>query len=258
MGPVKAIGFDLFNTLIMAEPGALDEAMTRLMEGLSAGGLHPEREPFQKAYREAALCFIGQATRDGRETHNRFWISVALNETGYAIGPDDPRISSAVEAYFSAFFDFCRLIPDTLSMLERLSESYRLGLLSNFTHAPAAQGLIDLLGLGRFFHVVLISGQIGYRKPHPMVFEKLMDSLGVEGQDLLYVGDDVEADIQGALRAGIRPVWFTYVRDRKIPPPLAARSDQVEIPGSEVPAISTWEELFSIVDLPPGLMTPVP
>jgi putative hydrolase of the HAD superfamily len=248
MDAIKAIGFDLFNTLIVAAPGALDEALMRLMNGLAHHGVRPEAELFQRAYREAAVRFIRQAARDGRETHNRFWISAALEETGYVIEPNDPRISSAIDDYFSAFLDFCQPVPETHDMLETLSASFRLGLLSNFTHAPAALKLIDYLGLGRFFDVVLISGEIGYRKPHPLVFEKLAGSLGVDEGDMIYVGDDAEADIGGALSAGIRPVWFTYARNLKSPLPPGAASDPVEIPGSNVPEISTWNELFSLLE----------
>jgi len=243
MDPIKAIGFDLFNTLIIGEPGALEEALNRLMRGLAHHGLRPEFEPFKKAYRDAALSFIQQANQDGKETHNRFWISAALQSLGYDVVPEDPRISSAIEAYFSAFLDFCHPIPGTVAMLETIRASYRLGLLSNFTHAPAAIKLIDHLGLRDFFEVVLISGQIGYRKPHPMVFRKLMDSLGVDGSSLLYIGDDPEADIQGALNAGIQPIWFTYARDRKSPLPPGAASDPSQIPAPDIPSISSWAEL---------------
>ncbi len=248
MEHIKAIGFDLFNTLIIAEPGALEEASTRLMGGLAQNGIRPEPEPFKKAYREAALRFIRQANQDGRETHNRFWISAALEQLGCSLAPDDPRISSAIEAYFSAFLDFCHPVPETGEMLETLRSTYRLGLLSNFTHAPAAVKLLHHLGLSCFFEVVLISGDIGYRKPHPLVFRKLIDALGGNSAEMLYVGDDPEADIQGALNAGIQPVWFTYARDRGSPLPLGAASDPMEIPGNNVPAISSWEELISLLE----------
>jgi FMN phosphatase YigB (HAD superfamily) len=186
MDHIKAIGFDLFNTLIIAEAGALDEAMRRLMTGLAENGVCPESEPFRQAYREAALGFIRKAAKDGIETHNRFWISAALK-------------------------------------------------------------LIDLLGLDDFFEVVLISGEMGFRKPHPRVFDKLAGSLGVDGGEMLYVGDDPEADIGGALSAGIQAVWFTYARDRKSPFPLGARSDPSEIPAPEIPSISSWGELLALL-----------
>lgn len=258
MNSLKAIGFDLFNTLIVAEPGALDQAMWRLVGTLVRHGLSIELAPFKKAYRNAALHFIRETRKDGIETHNRFWIRAALEKAGYSLTPDDPRIASGIDAYFSAFLDFCHPIPDTHAMLDRLRGAYRLGLLSNFTHAPAALKLIDHLGLTGFFDAILISGEMGFRKPHPLVFEKLTASLGVDRKEILYVGDDVEADISGALGAGIQPVWFIYARDMGSPLPPGAGSEPGAIPDGSVPEISTWEGLFSLVNSPRGLMPPVP
>jgi putative hydrolase of the HAD superfamily len=245
---IKAIGFDLFNTLITAEPQALDEAVRRLTHSLGRSGFAFEHEAFKQAYGEAALRFIKETRRDGKETHNRFWISAALEGQGYNVPPDDIRIARAVDAYFSAFLQYCHLIPGTSEMLESLKGQYRLGLLSNFTHAPAAIEIIDGMGLTSFFDVVLISGELGYRKPHPMVFRRLIDELGVEKNQILYVGDDPEPDIVGAQRAGLQPVWMTYVKDKNIPFVQSALSGRAEKPDSEVPRISTWEELLVLLD----------
>jgi putative hydrolase of the HAD superfamily len=132
MKHITAIGFDLFNTLITMEPPALDEGMGRLISSLRRGGLSIESEPFRQTYRDAALRLLRDAQRDGRETHNRFWISAALCSHGHSVLPDDPRIAEAVDAYFSAFYDHCHLIPGTREMLGALRGDYRVGLLSNF------------------------------------------------------------------------------------------------------------------------------
>jgi len=245
---ITAVGFDLFNTLIIAEPGALDEALKRLVKGLEQYGIFPDPVPFQQAYREAAVRHITEANHNGIETHNRFWISEALQRLGYAIEPEDARISSAVESYFSAFLDFCHVIPDALPMLRDFKAGYRLGLLSNFTHAPAALKLIQHLGLDGFFDVVLISGEIGYRKPHYRVFEELLHGLGVSRAELLYVGDDPEADVRGALNVGIQPVWFTYARDKGAPLPPGATSDPAEMPHPDIPMISDWGKFAALLD----------
>jgi len=248
MHNIKAIAFDLFNTLITVEPNGLDEAVARLVRSLKKSGFELEYEPFKQAHRESAVRFIEETRKDGMETHNRFWISDALKTLGYDVPPNDPRIASAVEAYFSAFLDLCHLIPGTGEMLQTLRDRYRLGLLSNFTHAPAAKNIIGHVGLNHSFHVVLISGDLGFRKPHPSVFRQLIDRLGVEKNRILYVGDDPETDIIGASRAGIQPVWTTYVRDNRIPAAPGIRIGSDGTPGLEVPRISTWEDLFSLLD----------
>lgn len=247
MEHIMAIGFDLFNTLITAEPQALDEAVRRLTQSLEESGLALEHEGFRQAHREAALRFIEETRQKGRETHNRFWISAALKTQGYTVTPDDPRIARAVEAYFSAFFEYCHPIPGTIEMLEALRDRYRLGLLSNFTHGPAARTIIEDMDFAPFFDVILISGELGYCKPHPMVFQRLAEDLGVQESRLLYIGDDPLLDIEGAQGAGIQPIWTTYVRDKSIPSTPGNPPGQTQVPEKDVPRVSTWNELLALL-----------
>ena len=115
-------------------------------------------------------------------------------------------------------------------MLSRLKESHFLGLLSNFTHPPAARKIIQQAGLTGFFHVVLISGDLGYRKPHPAVFDRLAEQLNVKKNQILYIGDDPEADVIGAQQAGLRSgppmprniIW--HLNPLYLPKPLRYRT----------------------------------
>lgn len=253
MKQIRAIGFDLFNTLMTVERHALDEAIINLLRSLERSGFRLEQETFIRAHQEAALRFIAETKQNGRETHNRFWVCAALAAMGYDVAPDDTRISVAVEDYFSAFMQCCHLIPGTGAMLESVKREYRLGLLSNFTHAPAVRKIIDQTGLAPFFDVVLISGELGYRKPYPLVFDRLVEGLKVERNLVLFVGDDIEADITGAARAGLQSVWMTYVMDHRIPaaPGPMARSE--EKPDCDVTRISTWEDLHTLLNGRPSL-----
>ena len=247
MNNIKAVGFDLFNTLITTDLEALNEAMHRLTESLGQSGFQLELDSFKKAYRESAIRFMNEARQEGKETHNSFWICSALAALGHEVAPDDASISRAVEAYFSTFFDYCRVIPGTLEMLTRLKEIYRLGLLSNFTHAPAVTGLLDKLGLAPFFDTVLVSGEIGYRKPHPLVFKMLVENLGYENDQIVYVGDSLDPDVQGAIRAGLKPIWMTYVQDHHLPVMPSTLSAQEEVLTDQVPRVSDWEGLLSLL-----------
>jgi putative hydrolase of the HAD superfamily len=248
MNPIRAIGFDLFNTLITAEAKTLDEALDRLTHSLRQSGLAFDPETFKEAHWDAAVRFVEETRQKGKETHNRFWISAALKTLGYSLPPTDSRIASAVDAYFSAFLQYCHLIPGTTSMLEALMGRYRLGLLSNFTHGPAARQIMDRLDLTPFFQVVLISGEMGYCKPHPLVFHRLVDQLGAKADQLIYVGDDLEYDIMGAQRAGIKPVWMTYANDRKGPFTRAQQDSRANGLDCEVPRISGWKDFLILLD----------
>ena len=247
MSQIKAIGFDLFNTLIVPDLQALPEAMNRLIASLLKSGLSLDQKAFTKVYREAALRFIEATRKDGKETHNRYWICAALETLGYSLEPNDLRINQAVEAYFSAFPEHCHLIPGTEEMLQTLKETYRLGLLSNFTHGPAAREIIECVGLNPFFDVIIISGEEGFRKPHPLVFNRLVEGLGVEPDQTIYVGDDPEPDITGAQGAGLQPVWTTYVDKKELPFSLHTSDTSLEDDHAHVPRISTWQDLFVLL-----------
>ena len=249
MENIKAIGFDLFNTLITMEFQALEDALSRLTHSLRGNGFAIEHTAFVRAHSEAVLEFLEQTKRDGKESHNRFWISTALAKLGHEVSPDDPHISAAVETYFSAFIQYARLIPGTKEMLTILRQKYRIGLLSNFTHPPAVAQIIAELDLEPFFDVVLISGDLGYRKPHLSVFEALIDRVGAEKEEIAFVGDDPEADVEGALRAGLQPVWTTYVRDNNITPAPGVVGKGQTDPDPTVPRISNWEDLLSLFNL---------
>jgi len=248
MENIKAVGFDLFNTLITMELLALKDALTRLTASLKENGFAIDHGQFVKAHSEAVLDFLEQTKRDGRESHNRFWISTALAKLGHDVSPDDPHISAAVDLYFSAFIQHAMIIPETKEMLATLQDRYRIGLLSNFTHPPAARNLITQLELEPFFEVVLISGDLGYRKPHGSVFEELIDQLGVQRDEIAFVGDDPEADVVGALRAGLQPIWTTYVRDNNISPAPGMMGPTDDDPGPEVPRISNWQDLLTLLN----------
>jgi len=250
MQHIQAIGFDLFETLIIVHNlVARDETMGRLLHSLQTSGFVIAPEAFPPLYRAAARRFSDAAHTEGKETHNRFWISAALQELGYQVEPEDPRIARAVEAYFSAFVDYSRPVPGTGDMLATLKARYRLGVLSNLTHAPAALHILDRLGLAPFFDVVLVSGQLGYRKPHPSTFLALLEQLGTAKEHTVFVGDNLEADVYGAQQAGLQPIWMNYVQAQKaleaqgLTAPLSPAT-----PG--VPTITHWQDLLALLDTP--------
>lgn len=250
MQHIQAIGFDLFETLIIVHNlVAREETMGRLLHSLQTSGFAIAPEVFISLYRAAARRFTEAAHTEGKETHNRFWISAALQELGYQVEPEDPRIALAVEAYFSAFVDYAAPIPGTVDMLATLKTRYRLGLLSNLTHAPTALRIIDKLGMAPFFDVVLVSGELGYRKPHPRVFLTLLEQLGTLKEHTAFVGDNLDVDVRGAQQAGIQPIWMNYVQAQKA---LEAQGLADPLPPATpgVPTITHWQDLLTLLHTP--------
>ena len=266
MEHITAIGFDLFDTLITLENLGFKDVMDRLVRELRGQGFPVVSETFVPIYRETASDFMSKACEEGKETHNRFWISTALQQLGFAVIPDDPRIAQVVDAYFSAFLDHAVLLPNTLSTLQILKRHYRLGLLSNFTHPPVVYQLLKRFELDDVLDIQLVSGALGYRKPKPFVFDTLAEQLGVPHAQIAFVGDNLQADIQGAKEAGLWPIYTTYAQHYKtmqMPSIQALQSGDDPDPPSwfqpvddghshsdtKVTLIQSWDDLLRLLNL---------
>ena len=91
-------------------------------------------------------------------------------------------------------------IPLVLTELSCLG--IRLGVISNFDRR-----LYDVLlhlGVRDAFEHVIISSEVGVRKPAARIFLEAVRRFGVSSQEILHVGDDPELDVLGALSAGLQ------------------------------------------------------
>jgi putative hydrolase of the HAD superfamily len=218
---VKGIGFDLFGTLVLQERFSFEQCIDALYHSLLTSGFPLEKKRFVQVYREVNRRFMDRATAEGRETHNRLWVAGALQALGHAVDPEDACVAQGVAAYFAPFIRCCQLIPGTREMLESLIGHYRLALVSNFTHPPALEQILAGVGIAHFFEQILISGRLGFRKPHPAVFTELARRLGLAPAEIVFVGDELPADIVGAQEAGMHTVWMTYRQRLERPSPLS-------------------------------------
>lgn len=94
-----------------------------------------------------------------------------------------------------------RLFDDTVAALSLLSEAgWRHAVLSN--HVPELEQIVAGLGLDVHVEAVLCSAATGYEKPHPEAFAAAL-RLQRDGEPVWMVGDNPEADVEGARRAGL-------------------------------------------------------
>ncbi len=101
----------------------------------------------------------------------------------------------------------CVPFPKAHDVLAALRDSsLRLGLITNGA-AVWQRRKIDSLGIASYFGVILISEAEGVRKPDPEIFRRAVNALGVSAGEAVMVGDNPEADIQGAKSFGMKAVW---------------------------------------------------
>ena len=99
------------------------------------------------------------------------------------------------------------LIPGATELLEHVSRSYRLFVLSNGFHEVQSLKM-ERAGIARFFRGLILSERVGARKPNPVFFDYALHHTRTRRTEVLMIGDSYAADIAGALRSGIDALWY--------------------------------------------------
>lgn len=105
------------------------------------------------------------------------------------------------------FPERCVPFPGLASTLESIAAAgFGLGLVTN-GRVLIQSRKIDGLGIRDHFRSIVISEATGFRKPDPRIFEMALRELRVAPGAAAYVGDHPVADMEGARRAGLIPIW---------------------------------------------------
>jgi HAD superfamily hydrolase (TIGR01509 family) len=155
-----------------------------------------------------------------------------LREAGIEVS--DGELELFLEAEHAAWSPARQLASTTHALLESLREQgLRLGLVSNALDPP---GLLhrDLrqLGVADRLDVAVFSSEVGWRKPHPAIFESALARLEVEAASTLFVGDTLATDIAGAAALGMhtcQAVWFRADDDPTGPAPEFQAFSQMDV-----------------------------
>jgi len=100
------------------------------------------------------------------------------------------------------------LYEDTFAVLDELKGKYQLVLLTN--GAPSLQNLkLEITPeIAPYFDHIIISGDFGKGKPDASIFEYVMEKAGITADEAIMVGDNLNTDILGSSRVGMRNVWI--------------------------------------------------
>jgi putative hydrolase of the HAD superfamily len=216
--PVRAISFDLFDTLVDLDlsGGPLQQSIEALYAAV-APHTELELEDFRARSREVDRELRVPRYAEGREIATEERFAHILER----LGIDRPAlVATLTDIHMGVIRDRVAVPEHHADALRRLAGRVRTGLCSNFTHAPTARRILDESGLSAHLDPIVISVDLGLRKPRREIFEVLLAGLGTRPEETLHVGDNLHADVAGAAALGMRTVWLT----RRVPDPDAARA----------------------------------
>lgn len=227
---IKAVAFDLWETLITDTPDVSKKQerlrLARMEEILTAGGHGAVAERIEHAYRalwHRCLELYWSEDRDipCRRQIEHFLEALDLSHEAF----DEETLAALEEAYASAAFEILpKPVDGAVEMLSAVrARGVRIGLISNTGRTPGSvlRRILDALGLASSIDVMLFSNEHGQCKPQSSIFDELRQQLGVAYDEIVFVGDNLYADVHGAQRCGMHAVWFDPpVRGTAVAPPV--------------------------------------
>jgi len=212
MSGIRAVIFDLDNTLWDVHPVILraEHAMHDFL--LRHYPRVTERHDL-KSMRDVRARMAIEHPAMG---HDFTWLRLeALRHHAREAGYDESMADQAFAVFYRARNEVT-LYEDVRPALEVLVRDYRLFVISN------GNADLKLCGIGDYFEASLAAREAGMMKPDPRIFAMLLDRAGLAAHEAVHVGDDPEADVDGARAAGVVPVWLNREAaewTRPSPPP---------------------------------------
>ena len=188
----------------------------RMLEPLYQRGIVPAEQELR-----ALECVVKNQFDDILEHHGRadhgFWdmFYTRLFEK-YQLNDEPLRQRLIANTRNSSNWDQMR--PGTREALEKIAARYQIAVISNADGRIAE--LLGRCGIAGCFRTITDSGIVGHEKPHPVIFQTALASMGARPADSLYVGDVYAVDYCGATRAGMEAVLFDVCgayRDKGLP-----------------------------------------
>ena len=193
--------FDFGGTLV---GGKLDvEAYRQRLLDYIHGLGHRVSERFLRRAIDGMLATLRKAQERNRELRFEELYSRVLLRLG--INPTEEVLDQIYELYKRSYL--FETVPGTEEILQGLYGRYKLAIVSNAT-SQLPRFALKKSGLIRFFQVVVVSRDLGVRKPDPEIFRYALERLKVRPEEAIHVGDSMKHDVKGAKKAGIKVVWI--------------------------------------------------
>jgi FMN phosphatase YigB (HAD superfamily) len=128
-----------------------------------------------------------------------------IQKVAVELGIDPDLRASFIHAYLRRdVYKRFTLFDDVLDLIDSLGERrLRVGVISNNDDVAH---YIDMLDVEHRFEIIVSPRTYNIAKPHPEIFRRTLEDLGVTAERTVYVGDSYDNDVVGARSVGMTPV----------------------------------------------------
>jgi HAD superfamily hydrolase (TIGR01509 family) len=207
---IEAVLFDWGGTLVEFDWD--DELLAAgHRAGLAAIGSPEDAADFTRRYRHVVFPRVGEP------------YAALLRELLGEL--TDEQVDAFMDAEHEVWRPGNRVLATAQALLESLrARGLRTGLVANAWPEPARllRRSVAEAGLDALLDVAVFSDEVGARKPDAAIFVRALDELGVQAPHAMFVGDRLDADVQGAARLGmttVQAMWFRVDDSDRLPEP---------------------------------------
>ncbi len=217
---VTAVTFDFGQTLCALDTGMLSRRLGE--RGLTVAEAHLD------AALPGALLAYDAGIRRGFGGHP--W-KLLMSELLTRAGTSDVHLTATVDWLWTeqpAQNLWRRPIAGMLAIVDALRAlAVPVAILSNSEGRLAE--LVAEIGWSERFPVIADSGRLGLEKPGAAIFAWTANELRVPLGNIVHIGDSFAADVEGAINAGLRAIWFAAKPEVALPPGAHAAVNAAEV-----------------------------
>jgi putative hydrolase of the HAD superfamily len=209
---LQAVFFDLDGTLAGFSDEVYNATLARVCTeiGLRYG---IDADLLQQLHRDKSIAHWRNVTagvfqaKDGSFDGEQIMVDIWVDALEAAGCRDETAARTGHEAYWAARNGIFYLYDDSLEVLETLYGRLELVVITNGP-ADIQEDKLQVLGIDRYFDLIVTSGAHGIGKPDAAIFQVGLDFLRTEPAGAWHVGDNLYADIGGAKNAGLHAAWI--------------------------------------------------
>lgn len=198
----KAIFFDLDNTLYDYNSSS-DYSKNKVFSYLLNRYPHLKQEDILSSYKKIIQDAVEEEAKglydawDRQKRFSKLLLSLGLKDNGLS--------KRLVTIFAEARAESSKPYPDVHDVLSKLREKYVLAIITNGPSVYQREE-ISLLKLETYFSHILISEEIGFRKPAKEIFQIAVKKAGCRPEEAVMVGDNLREDIEAAKNLGMKTV----------------------------------------------------
>jgi putative hydrolase of the HAD superfamily len=220
---VSAVIFDFYGTLAhSADLGAADDAASYLTI-FAAHGYMLNQAVLNDHY--SRYDGVEHGEHSISEEAYEAWVRTRLRDLTVSCGVSDPYVEGLVDALRQVDQRPMVAYPESAATISALrGAGLAIGVCSNW--GWELNPFLDQAGLLELIDVSVTSARAGSRKPHPGIYDVTVSALGVDVEEIVFVGDSWEPDVRGPRRVGMTAVHVWREEERGgIRPPALERGD---------------------------------